>query len=157
MSFLRESLTYRPLRTSAVTLTEAYFSLAEYTGTECKYSEPFGTDLTLTLGGGEQSFTFTRSAKVRERGRAVSAVLLCLLACLPRVLLPCCICSCAAHLTHAQLFTSPQGINIVPTVIQLNGRGRFAVFTDPNAAASPSLGNGFFANNFGWSFNGING
>jgi hypothetical protein len=48
-----------------VTITEAYFTAAEYTGTECKYEEPFGTDVSVTIGRGEQTFSFVRSAKVR--------------------------------------------------------------------------------------------
>jgi hypothetical protein len=47
-----------------VTITEAYFTAAEYTGTECKYVETYGTDLSLTVGRGEQAFSFVRSAKV---------------------------------------------------------------------------------------------
>lgn len=47
-----------------MTITEVYFSAAKYKGTECKYVEPFGTDLTLKIGGGKQNFSFVRSAKV---------------------------------------------------------------------------------------------
>jgi hypothetical protein len=47
-----------------VTITEAYFTGATYTGTECKYVEPYGTDLTVTLGAGKQAFTFARTARV---------------------------------------------------------------------------------------------
>lgn len=47
-----------------MTITEAYFSAAEYKGTECKYVEPYGTDFELAVGGGEQSFAFTSSARV---------------------------------------------------------------------------------------------
>jgi hypothetical protein len=50
-----------------VTITEAYFSAAAYNGTECKYVEPYGTDLSVTLGAGKQAFTFARTAKVSRR------------------------------------------------------------------------------------------
>jgi len=56
-----------------VTITEAYFTGAEYVGTECKYEEPYGTDLALTIGTGEQSFSFVRSAKVRATAAAAAA------------------------------------------------------------------------------------
>lgn len=49
----------------AVTITEAYFTAAEYKGTECKYTEVYGSNLSVTIGGGEQKFSFVRSAKVR--------------------------------------------------------------------------------------------
>jgi hypothetical protein len=49
----------------AVTVTEAYLSAAEYVGAECKYTEVYGIDTNLNLGGGAQKFTFRRSAQVR--------------------------------------------------------------------------------------------
>eukprot|EP00879_Flechtneria_rotunda_P000459 GHRR01000560.1.p1 GENE.GHRR01000560.1~~GHRR01000560.1.p1 ORF type:complete len:549 (+),score=163.80 GHRR01000560.1:133-1779(+) len=73
-----------------LTVTEAYLTAATYTGTECKYTEVFGTDFELNVGNGEQSFTFERSA---------------------------------------------QGIDIVPTVIQLNNAGEFYNFEDEDADA----------------------
>jgi hypothetical protein len=51
-----------------VEITEAYFTPAEYTSTECKYVEPYGIDFDLKLGQGEQNFAFVRSAKVRQDG-----------------------------------------------------------------------------------------
>jgi hypothetical protein len=47
----------------AVVVTEAYLSAAEYKGAECKYTEVYGIDTNLNLGGGAQQFTFRRSAQ----------------------------------------------------------------------------------------------
>jgi hypothetical protein len=49
----------------AVEITEAYLSAASYTSTECKYEDIFGVDTSFTIGGGEQGFTFRRSAQAR--------------------------------------------------------------------------------------------
>jgi hypothetical protein len=49
----------------AVIVTQAYLSAAEYVGAECKYTEVYGVDTNLNLGGGEQEFTFRRSAQVK--------------------------------------------------------------------------------------------
>lgn len=54
-------------RLPAVTITEAYFTAAEYVGTECKYAEPYGTDLAINIGGGKRDFSFVRSAKVQGK------------------------------------------------------------------------------------------
>lgn len=106
------------IKVNPLTITEAYFTGAEYVGTECKYEEPYGTDLALTIGTGEQSFSFVRSAK---------------------------------------------GINIIPTVIQLNGKTRYKTSVNGDVVEADSdlpgsngkFGNGFFANNWGWSYDGV--
>lgn len=56
-------------------ITEPYLSAASYTGTECKYTEVYGIDTEFGIGGGEQEFTFRRSAQVR-----VTALVGCLTA-----------------------------------------------------------------------------
>jgi hypothetical protein len=47
----------------AVVVTEAYLSAAEYKSAECKYTEVYGIDTNLNLGGGAQQFTFRRSTQ----------------------------------------------------------------------------------------------
>jgi hypothetical protein len=49
----------------AVIVREAYLSAAEYVGASCRYTEVYGVDTNLNLGGGAQEFTFRRSAQVR--------------------------------------------------------------------------------------------
>jgi hypothetical protein len=48
----------------AVVIAEPYLTAASYTGAECKYTESFGIDTNLVLGGGAQSFTFRSSTQV---------------------------------------------------------------------------------------------
>jgi hypothetical protein len=56
----------------AVIVREAYLSAAEYVGASCRYTEVYGVDTNLNLGGGAQEFTFRRSAQV-------TAVIACLM------------------------------------------------------------------------------
>jgi len=44
-------------------ITEPYLTAASYTGAQCKYTESFGIDTSVVLGGGAQSFTFRRSTQ----------------------------------------------------------------------------------------------